>query len=99
MNIGSDHASNLFGMRVIVSPDIPRYTLPERLELPCGHTIEWPEGFRAEFNDWAHSFLGTTNPVPDGDVLVLGVLGKAYCNPRTFARIMGGAHLTPKRRG
>lgn len=58
----------LFGMKVVESPDVPRYTLPE--EIMPG--VPWPPGFRDEINRWSRSFLGTTNVVPRGTVFMLG---------------------------
>ena len=58
----------LFGMDVIESPDVPRYTLPE--ELMPG--VPWPAGFRDDINSWSRSFLGTTNVVPRGTVYMIG---------------------------
>lgn len=59
--------SSLFGMNVIKSPDVPRYTLPEEI-LPG---VPWPPGFRDDINRWSRSFLGTTNAVPRGTAYVL----------------------------
>lgn len=56
------------GMKVVESPDLPRYTLPE--EIMPG--VPWPPGFRDEINRWSRSFLGTTNVVPLGTAYVLG---------------------------
>ena len=58
----------LFGMNVIESPDVPRYTLPEEL-IPG---VPWPPGFRDEINRWSREFLGTTNFIPRGTAYVLG---------------------------
>jgi hypothetical protein len=52
----------LFGLNVIESPDIPRYTLPPEV---CPG-VPWPAGFRDDINRWSLSFLGTTNAVPPG---------------------------------
>ena len=59
---------SLFGMDIIESPDIPRYTLPT--EFIPGVPI--PAEFRDEFNRWSRSFLGTTNVVPPGMVFAFG---------------------------
>lgn len=59
---------SLFGMKVVESPDRPRYTLPE--EIVPG--VPWPPGFRDEINRWSVSFLGTTNVMPRGITYVLG---------------------------
>lgn len=60
--------TTLFGMRIVESPDVPRYTLPEEV-IPG---VPWPPGFRDEFNRWSRSFLGTTNAVPRGMSYVIG---------------------------
>lgn len=60
--------SRLFGMNVIESPDVPRYTLPAEV-IPG---VPWPPGFRDDINRWSRSFLGTTNVVPRGMAYVLG---------------------------
>lgn len=57
----------LFGMDVIESPDVPRYTLPAEV-IPG---VPWPPGFRDEINRWSRSFLGTTNAVPRGMAYVI----------------------------
>lgn len=56
------------GMKVVESPDLPRYTLPE--EIMPG--VPWPPGFRDEINRWSRSFLGTTNAVPRGTAYMIG---------------------------
>jgi hypothetical protein len=58
----------LGGLRVIVSPDRPRYVLPDEV-IPG---VPWPPGFRDEINAWSASFLGTWNVVPEGQALVMG---------------------------
>ena len=55
------------GIRVIESPDVPRYTLPAEV-IPG---VPWPPGFRDEFNQWSRSFLGTTNMLPRGTAYVI----------------------------
>jgi hypothetical protein len=55
------------GLKVIESPDIPRYTLPEEI-IPG---VPWPPGFRDDINRWSRSFLGTTNVVARGTVFML----------------------------
>ena len=52
----------LHGMRIIESPDRPRYVLPEEV-IPG---VPWPPGFREDFNRWSVDFLGTWNVVPPG---------------------------------
>lgn len=58
----------LGGLRVTVSHDRPRYVLPDEI-IPG---VPWPPGFRDEINAWSTSFLGTWNPVPKGQALVMG---------------------------
>lgn len=55
------------GMKIVESPDVPRYTLPEEV-IPG---VPWPAGFRDEINRWSRSFLGTTNVVPRGTIYML----------------------------
>lgn len=73
------------GVNVHVVPDAPRYQLPERLSLPCGVDLEWPPGFRDEFNEWARSFLGSTCLLRDGEVLMIGRTS-ALMNLRTYEK-------------
>lgn len=65
---GLHRPRRVFGMDVIESPDVPRYTLPAEV-IPG---VPWPIGFRDEINRWSRSFLGTTNKVPRGMAYVLG---------------------------
>lgn len=60
--------SRLFGMDVIASPDVPRYTLPEEV-IPG---VPWPPGFRESINRWSVAYLGTTNAIPRGMAYVIG---------------------------
>ena len=69
----------LLGMKVIVSPDRPRYQLPDDLLLP--------PGFRDEFNSWARGFLGAVNQLKDGEVICMQREGVLMMNPRTFAQV------------
>jgi hypothetical protein len=75
---------NFFGVNVCVTPDLPRYQLPKRLDLPCGVSIEFKPEFRREINAWAREFLGTTNLLRDGE-MVMTQSGEAFVNPRTYA--------------
>lgn len=59
---------SLFGMKVVESPDRPRYTLPE--EVMPG--VPWPAGFREDFNRWAVGRLGTVNMIPPGVAYAIG---------------------------
>lgn len=61
-------ATALGPFKVVESRDRPRYTLPEEV-IPG---VPWPPGFRDEFNDWSWDFLGTTNIVERGHILVMG---------------------------
>ena len=67
------------GMKVIVSPDRPRYQLPDDLLLP--------PGFRDEFNAWARGYFGTRNKLKDGEVICMQREGVLMMNPRTFAQV------------
>lgn len=58
---------SLFGMDVVISPDIPKYVLPE--EVMPG--IPWPPGFRDDFNKWSKEACGTTNLLPRGTAYVI----------------------------
>lgn len=60
--------AKLYGMDIVESREMPRYTLPE--EVMPG--VPWPAGFRDEINRWSREFLGTTNIVPRGQAFVLG---------------------------
>ena len=74
--------SRLFGLNVIESPDVPRYTLPEEI-IPG---VPWPTGFRDEINRWSRSFLGTANMVPRGTAYVLAS-GYTVMRPDDIVRI------------
>ncbi len=60
--------STLGGIRVVESPDRPRYTLPAEV-LPG---VPWPLGFREDFNRWSRLFLGATNVLPPGMAYIIG---------------------------
>lgn len=60
--------SALFGLRVQVSADHPRYVLPPEV-IPG---VPWPPGFRDEINSWSKSYLGTWNLLSKGQVIVIG---------------------------
>lgn len=79
MNAGDRLPFTYQGMDIRVYPDQPKYTLPEEV---CPG-VPWPPGFRDMINTWSVDFLGTTNSIEDGKVLVL--MGKMMCvNPRTY---------------
>jgi hypothetical protein len=68
LGIWPSRSAGMFaGLKVIESPDVPRYTLPA--EVMPG--VPWPPGFRDEINAWSRSFLGMTNVVPKGTAYVL----------------------------
>ena len=62
-------ACTLLGMPVVISPDLPRYTLPAEL-LPG---VPWPPGFRDEINAWSLDYLGTVCLLQDGEGIVATV--------------------------
>lgn len=67
---------SFMGMRIVVSPDRPKYQLPADVTVP--------QAFREDFDRWALEFFGTTNLVPDGQMLV--VHGRELVmSPRTVA--------------
>lgn len=68
---------NLDGYDIIVTPDLPKMQLSEG----CPVT----PAFRIEMNEWMLSFFGTTNTVPDGQVMMHG--HSIYVNPRTRAML------------
>ena len=71
------------GIKVTVSPDVPRYTLPE--EIMPG--VPWPSGFRDEINRWSRSFLGTTNLLPRGTAYMMAG-GHAVMHPGDVVKII-----------
>lgn len=73
-------ASSLLGFDIVVSPDVARYVLPAEV-LPG---VPWPPGFRDSINAWARDFCGTTNFIPDGEVMFERGR-RIYVNPRTAA--------------
>jgi hypothetical protein len=74
---------SLFGLDVVVSPDIPRYVLPA--EVMPG--VPWPAGFRDDINQWSLSFLGTLNVVPAGVCYVVG--NSVVMRPADVVKISG----------
>lgn len=54
---------SFMGMRIVVSPYRPKYQLPADVTVP--------QAFREDFDRWALEFFGTTNLVPDGQMLVI----------------------------
>lgn len=83
-------AQTFYGLRITVSPDIPK------MQLAAGDYVT-PE-FRKEIDAWLLSFFGVTNLVPDGVCYAIktGPV-KGYededsfiMNPRTFAILKKG---------
>jgi hypothetical protein len=68
---------DLNGFDIIVTPDIPKMQLSE----DCPVTPE----LRIEVNLWMIEFFGTTNIVPDGQILSSG--RSIYVNPRARAML------------
>lgn len=86
--------AHLTGIQVVVTPDLPRYTMPEWLLPPSNQHdgVRWDQALRQETDRWALDFLGTTNVTMDGEVLMVdprrvGIPGRptAYMNPRTWS--------------
>jgi hypothetical protein len=72
---------SIYGMSIQVSPDVPKYELPEEL-LPG---VPWPESFREYINEWSRDFIGTTNLLRDGEVLK--TMNALHVNPRTYTQM------------
>lgn len=70
-------------MKVVESPDRPRYTLPAEV-IPG---VPWPPGFREEFNHWSVGFLGTTNVVPNGMAYVLAGGSMLVMRPQDIVKL------------
>lgn len=68
----------LFGMKVFVSPDVPKMTLSEDVPVT-------PE-FRAYIDAWMLSFFGTRNLLNDGQVIVIENQS-FHMNPRTYSQM------------
>jgi len=64
----SNRAQSLFGMKVIIAPQHPKYALPQEV-IPG---VPWPAGFRDEINSWSKQFLGTWCTLKRGEVFVMG---------------------------
>lgn len=77
------------GIRVVVSPDVPRYQMPEWLLPPTDKHdgVRWDPALRAATNSWARSFLGTTNMLPRGTAYMMPGSGVAVMRPEDVARI------------
>jgi hypothetical protein len=70
--------SSICGLKITVTPDVPRYVLPPDVPPPTGMT-------RREFDAWALDTCGTTNLLADG--WMAKGRDTVYVNPRTFARV------------
>lgn len=70
--------NSIFGLRVFLSPDRPRYVLPPDVPPPTGMT-------RREFDAWARVTCGTVNDLSDGEMLCTAQA--VHVNPRTFAHL------------
>lgn len=76
MNQATMHS--FMGFRVVVSPDQPKYQLPKDIQVT--------QAFREDFDRWALGFFGTTNLVPDGQMLV--IQGRELLmSPRTLGQL------------
>ena len=69
----------LFGMRIQISPDVPKMTLSK--DVPVS-----PE-FRVEIDKWMLGFFGTTNIVPDGQALVMHHMNCVVMNERMYLQV------------
>lgn len=70
------------GYEITVSPDLPKYVLPEEV---CPG-VPWPPGFREEINAWSRQTLGTTCLIPDGESWIFGDR-EIIMNSRTYKRL------------
>lgn len=68
--------STIYGMDVIVTPDMPKRKLAEDVMVT--------PAFREEINLWMRGFFGITNIIEDGQYIVVQER-MVYMNPRTFA--------------
>lgn len=78
---------SLGGLRIVESPDHPRYTLPAEV-LPG---VPWPPGFREDFNRWSVGFLGMTNLLPRGTAYVLANGAAVVMRPADVAMLINCA--------
>lgn len=97
-----DSLQLLDGVKIVVSPDQPRYQFPQEWVLPCGEVLVFPDAQVVEINAWALEVCGTTNLLRDGEVFRVpypsmgGIFGfniglssqpMLMMNPRTYARV------------
>lgn len=80
---------SLFGLRVQVTPDIPKMTLSK--DVPVSPWL------REEMDRWMLEFFGTTNLIPDGRAYVMEDPGIVIMNKRTYLqmRTMAAQSFTP----
>jgi hypothetical protein len=74
----------LFGMKIIVEPLRPRYTLPD--DVPTGG------GTREEFADWSKRVCGYASPILKDGQIVTTPFG-IHCNAATFEQIKAASKL------
>lgn len=74
------------GIKIVESPDVPRYTLPAEV-IPG---VPWPPGFRDGINQWSAQFLGTTNMVPSGTMYMMAS-GYVVMRPKDVALLINCA--------
>lgn len=77
VNMNPNSNLNLNGFDIIVTPDLPKMQLSD----DCPVT----PACRTEINLWMIEFFGTTNIVPDGQIISHG--RSMYVNPRTRAML------------
>ena len=67
------------GHPVYISPDVPRYVLPEGVPQPTGMS-------RDEFAIWSANVCGVSNLLKDGEVTM--VSSTLFMNPRTHRHLL-----------
>lgn len=72
----------LLGIKIIVSPDIPKIQLSDGADLAAGDYVT-PQ-CRAETNAWVLGFFGTTNMLNDGETICSCIGPTSWMNSRTF---------------
>lgn len=73
--------NSLFGMKVHVAPEYPRYTLPKDVPPPPGMT-------RQEFAEWSAKVCGTCSVLPDNIAIVCNDLFGCVVSKETFKQIV-----------
>jgi len=77
----------LYGMRVNISPDIPKMTLSKDVAVS--------EDFRIEMDRWMLDFFGVTNLIPDGQTIVMESIGCVAMNQRTYRQLRLAINANP----